>query len=60
MKASGRLALIAGSSWRSERDQVVHDWAQRYAQRLGEHCLDAPLQWFNFYPFWKQDDDIPG
>ncbi|KQO44750.1 glycosyl transferase [Pseudomonas sihuiensis] len=47
-------------SWkRSERDQVVHGWAQRYAQRLGEHCLDAPQQWFNFYPFWKRDDDIP-
>ena len=45
-------------SWkRSERDQVVHGWAQRYAQRLGEHCLDAPLQWFNFYPFWNDDDN---
>lgn len=44
---------------RSERDGVIRHWAQRYAQRLGEHCLDAPHQWFNFYPFWKQDDDIP-
>ncbi|VEE14067.1 LpxL/LpxP family acyltransferase [Ectopseudomonas mendocina] len=44
---------------RSERDQVIRDWAQLYAQRLGERCLDAPQQWFNFYPFWKRDDDIP-
>lgn len=44
---------------RNEREQVIHGWAQRYAQRLGEHCLDAPHQWFNFYPFWKRDDDIP-
>lgn len=44
---------------RSQRDQVIGQWAQRYAQRLAEHCLDAPYQWFNFYPFWKHDDDIP-
>ncbi|WP_443190872.1 LpxL/LpxP family acyltransferase [Pseudomonas indica] len=42
---------------RREREQVIRDWAQRYADRLGERCLNAPLQWFNFYPFWKQHDD---
>ncbi|WP_300652441.1 glycosyl transferase [Pseudomonas sp.] len=45
---------------RGERDAVIHTWVQRYAQRLGQLCLEAPHQWFNFYPFWKQDDDIPG
>ncbi|WP_079203405.1 glycosyl transferase [Pseudomonas sp. CC6-YY-74] len=45
---------------RGERDAVIRTWVQRYAQRLGQLCLDAPQQWFNFYPFWKQDDDIPG
>lgn len=42
---------------RSERDAVIRDWVQRYAERLGERCLDAPLQWFNFYPFWNEHDD---
>ena len=45
---------------RGERDAVIRSWVQGYAQRLGQLCLDAPHQWFNFYPFWKQDDDIPG
>ncbi|WP_285419740.1 glycosyl transferase [Pseudomonas sp. efr-133-TYG-5] len=42
---------------RSEREQVIHQWASRYAQRLSHYCLEAPRQWFNFYPFWKTDDD---
>jgi len=56
-----RLEHFADSvRWtRRDRERVIAEWAQRYAQRLGEHCLDAPQQWFNFYPFWKQDDDIP-
>lgn len=42
---------------RGQRDQVIADWAARYAQRLGHYCLQAPLQWFNFYPFWNRHDD---
>lgn len=42
---------------RGERDAVIEGWVQRYAQRLGERCLEAPLQWFNFYPFWNEHDD---
>jgi predicted LPLAT superfamily acyltransferase len=42
---------------RSDREQVIHQWATRYAERLGHYCLEAPQQWFNFYPFWKTDDD---
>lgn len=38
---------------RSERDEVVQQWVQRYADRLAARCLEAPLQWFNFYPFWN-------
>lgn len=42
---------------RSERDAVILHWTQRYADQLAQRCLDAPLQWFNFYPFWNEDDD---
>lgn len=42
---------------RGERDAVIEGWVQRYAQRLGELCLKAPEQWFNFYPFWNEHDD---
>ncbi|KAF1026287.1 MAG: hypothetical protein GAK37_02703 [Pseudomonas sp.] len=42
---------------RSDCNQVVALHAARYAERLGQFCLQAPEQWFNFYPFWKTDDD---
>ncbi|SDC34633.1 Predicted acyltransferase, LPLAT superfamily [Pseudomonas guariconensis] len=44
--------------WRREqRQQVIAQWAGRYAARLGHYCQQAPDQWFNFYPFWSDDDD---
>lgn len=44
--------------WRRDlREQVIAEWAGRYAARLGHYCLQAPGQWFNFYPFWNDDDD---
>lgn len=42
---------------RRERERVIHEHAQRYAERLAHHCLQVPLQWFNFFAFWKQHDD---
>jgi len=40
-------------SWkRAARDAVIAASAQRYADRLAHHVRLAPLQWFNFYPFW--------
>jgi predicted LPLAT superfamily acyltransferase len=42
---------------RSDREQVIRDCLQRYAERLGHYCLRAPEQWFNFYPYWKQHDE---
>ncbi|AMZ73015.1 MULTISPECIES: glycosyl transferase [Pseudomonas] len=42
---------------RNDREQVIAHWAGRYAERLAQYCLQAPQQWFNFYPFWKTDDD---
>lgn len=42
---------------RSDRPQVIGQWTQRYADRLSHYCLQAPQQWFNFYPFWKSDDE---
>ena len=40
---------------RATRQAQIALWTQRYADRLGAHCRQAPLQWFNFYPFWKDD-----
>lgn len=38
---------------RKAREQVLATWTQRYAERLASYCRAAPLQWFNFYDFWR-------
>jgi predicted LPLAT superfamily acyltransferase len=38
---------------RARRREALAELAQRYALRLQHHCLQAPYQWFNFYPFWS-------
>ncbi|MCW2268627.1 lipid A biosynthesis lauroyl acyltransferase [compost metagenome] len=63
LKQQGRYQVMlepfaTAIEWRrGQRDQVIVEWAGRYAERLGHYCLQAPQQWFNFYPFWKTDDD---
>lgn len=37
---------------RRTRQEQLAQYAQQYADRLAEHCQMAPLQWYNFYPFW--------
>ena len=37
---------------RKERDRAIVDHVQLYANRLEHYCKKAPLQWFNFFPFW--------
>lgn len=41
---------------RKQRSQVIDNTVQEYASRLEYYCLKAPLQWFNFFPFW--DDQL--
>lgn len=38
---------------RPERDAVLAQAAQRFADRLAHYLALEPLQWFNFYPFWR-------
>jgi len=39
---------------RKQREQLFSELAADYAARLEHHCLQTPLQWFNFYDFWAQ------
>lgn len=41
---------------RGERDAYIAQSAQRYADLLAEQARHAPLQWFNFYDFWRNDE----
>ena len=40
---------------RGNRERAVVDYIRRYAARLEAHVRLAPLQWFNFYSFWRSD-----
>lgn len=42
---------------RGDRAAAVHTALQEYATRLEAHCLQAPLQWFNFHDFWAPSHD---
>lgn len=42
---------------RSDRAQALAALAERYARRLEHHARAMPYNWFNFYDFWKRDDD---
>lgn len=42
---------------RETRQADIKDWVGRYAARLEERCRTHPLNWFNFYPFWKDPID---
>jgi len=43
---------------RAERETVVQQWTQRYAERLEHYAKLAPYNWFNFYDYW--DDKRQG
>jgi predicted LPLAT superfamily acyltransferase len=40
---------------RKQRSQMIDDTVQAYARRLEHYCLKAPLQWFNFFPYWGEN-----
>jgi predicted LPLAT superfamily acyltransferase len=42
---------------RKHRTRVLDAAVQGFADRLQHYCLQAPLQWFNFFPFWRDDQD---
>lgn len=38
---------------RKDRQSALEAYVQRYADRLADYCAIAPLQWFNFFDYWK-------
>ena len=37
---------------RSQREEALRGYVQRFADRLAHHARSAPCNWFNFYDFW--------
>lgn len=42
---------------RRDRAKHLHRAVQSYAKCLERYCCIAPLQWFNFFPFWIADQE---
>ena len=42
---------------RRTRDEAVTGYVAQYVDRLEKYCRLAPLQWFNFYPYWITTTD---
>ncbi len=38
---------------RKERTKAINQAISEYASWLEKQCEKAPLQWYNFYPFWQ-------
>lgn len=41
---------------RSDRQAALQHTIDRYAERLEFHALRSPLDWFNFFDFWRLPD----
>lgn len=39
------------------REQALQQTIQEFAERLQLYCIKEPLQWFNFYDFWRVKND---
>lgn len=49
--------LAAKIHWhKNNRLKVVQEYAQQFAERMAQECALAPLQWFNFYDFWDDEN----
>ena len=44
---------------RQDREAALRGWLARYAAALEAQCLRTPLQWFNFYDFWRDGAPDP-
>jgi len=58
IRQAGRYHIYFEYLWhggginRRNRQQQIDNLMQGYVQRLQHYCLQAPWQWYNFYPFW--------
>ncbi|KPN70898.1 glycosyl transferase family 2 [Neisseria sp. 83E34] len=61
IKQNGRYHLklrrfLDTTDWkRGKRNEEVAAAAQQFAAALAQECAQNPLQWFNFYDFWKDE-----
>jgi len=43
---------------RKNRTAALNHVVEQYAKRLEHYCLAYPMQWFNFFDFWQNDENV--
>ncbi|WP_394173853.1 LpxL/LpxP family acyltransferase [Thalassotalea litorea] len=43
---------------RKNRARIIENLVREYARRLAYYACLYPYQWYNFYSFWQQDEDV--
>lgn len=43
---------------RKRRDEALREYISQFAMLLEEKARLNPLQWFNFYPFWSNTEEV--
>lgn len=68
IKEKGKYHIYFDYLWtgkpvkRSNKKEMINHLMNEYVNRLEQVCLQAPWQWYNFYPFWQtkqQADETP-
>ena len=39
-----------------DRSKFINSCVRKYSSKLEKYCILHPLQWFNFFDFWKLND----
>lgn len=56
-RAQVRPLTVSGPVARAERAKRAEEMAIAFARELERCCLEHPLQWFNFFPFWGPPEE---
>lgn len=57
--ATTRVFAPEGAVPRAEREKHAEQLVQKFAGILEDGCVEAPYQWFNFFPFWGERARAP-
>ena len=57
--ATTQTLAPGGAVPRLERAKHAEELAHRFAAVLEQGCIEAPLQWFNFFDFWQHGAPEP-
>lgn len=43
---------------REKRDEKINELCDEFVEKLEKYCVKFPYQWYNFYNFWKLNEEL--